>query len=67
MTKASIKGFIRYWTAAKLVAFEQINSVADVAKARRFCAVMRNGVFANVTDAQIWEALCANREGLLAA
>ncbi len=61
MTQANIKNWIAYWTAANLVAFDQINSVADVTEARRFCAVMQGGVFANVTDAQIWGALVAFR------
>jgi hypothetical protein len=67
MTQAKIKSWINYWTAANLVAFHEINSAADVANARRFCAVMRNGVFCDVADNSIWQALQSLRNELLAA
>jgi hypothetical protein len=57
MKRADIKRWIAYWTAAKAVAFNEIHSVADMSAARKFCAVMRDGVFWNVTDGEMWAAL----------
>jgi hypothetical protein len=67
MAQNNITGWIRYWAAANLVAVNEIASLDDVKQARRFCAVMRDGVFSNVTDAAIWQALQSLRSELLAA
>ena len=57
MTTKQIKTWLNYWMNAKAVAVNEIRSLADVTEARRFCAVMRKGVFTDVTDQQIWEAI----------
>ena len=67
MTQTEIKGWIKYWAAANLVAVNEIASLDDVKQARRFCAVTRDGVFSNVSDAAIWQALQSLRSELLAA
>ncbi len=61
MKAADIQSWIAYWTAAKMVAFDQITSCDRVVQARKYCECMRVGVFADVTDLQIWNALCGLR------
>jgi hypothetical protein len=57
MTKAEIKNWISYWTAAKMVAFDAIQAFDQVYQARKFCECMRVGAFTDVTDLQIWTVL----------
>lgn len=57
MTNEQIKGWLSYWNAAKMVALDEITSFDRVYQARKFCACMRVGVFTDVTDLQIWNAL----------
>jgi hypothetical protein len=61
MKATDIQSWIAYWTAAKMVAFDQITSFDRVYQARKYCECMRVGVFADVTDLQIWNALCGLR------
>lgn len=61
MGKAKIKSWIQYWTNARMIAFGEIQSLADMTEARRWCSVMRLGVFSNVTDRQLWDALAEMR------
>ena len=57
MTRNQIINWLKYWDAAQCVNFSEIQCVEDVHNARKFCAVMRQGVFLNITDEQIWDAL----------
>jgi hypothetical protein len=57
MTNQSIKNWLSYWNAAGMVAIDQINAFDQVYQARKFCQCMRVGVFADVSDLQIWNAL----------
>lgn len=57
MSKRDIKAWLSYFKAAKMVNFREINSLEDLHQARRFCACMRVGVFANVEDNAIWYVL----------
>lgn len=61
MTRADIQRWLSYWQNANEVAVEEIRTEADVPVARRFCEVMRAGVFATITDKAIWEALTEMR------
>jgi hypothetical protein len=63
MTIAKIQIWLTYWNNAGMVALDEIRSIEDVVQARRFCACMRVGVFTlnQVSDLQIWRALCARR------
>lgn len=61
MTNAKIQDWLTYWTNAKMVAIDQINAFDQVHQARKYCECMRVGVFTDVTDLQIWNALCALR------
>ena len=61
MTTADIQRWIAYWTNGNAVNFAAITSLADMTEARRWCSVMRRGVFSNVTDDQLWNALQAQR------
>jgi hypothetical protein len=62
MTRSDIQSWISYWTAAKMVSFDEITSFDRVYQARKYCECMRTGVFADVTDLQIWNALQAMRQ-----
>ena len=60
MNIETIQSYLRYWGASREgVEVHEIKSVADVTEARKWCSVMRAGLFAveNVTDQQIWDAL----------
>lgn len=57
MTKADIKRWIAYWTAADMVAFDEIRTFNQMVEARKYCSCLRVGVFADVTDLQLWNAL----------
>ena len=57
MTTTEIKNWISYWTNANMVAVENIQAFDQVHQARKFCECMRVGVFTEVTDLQIWNAI----------
>jgi len=57
MTQAEIKTWLAYWTAAEMVAVDQITSFDRVYQARKYCECMRVGVFADVSDLSIWRAI----------
>ena len=57
MTEGRIIDFLQYWDKAEMVAIDQIRAFDQVYTARKFCACMRQGVFSDVTDLQIWRAL----------
>jgi hypothetical protein len=40
-----------------MVSVDEIRSFDDVYQARKYCECMRVGIFANVTDLQIWRAI----------
>jgi len=63
MTTTEIKVWLTYWNNAKMVAVENICAFDQVAQARKFCECMRVGVFNEVTDLQIWNAIKETREG----
>jgi nitroimidazol reductase NimA-like FMN-containing flavoprotein (pyridoxamine 5'-phosphate oxidase superfamily) len=67
MANSTIKQWLRYWQAANLVAVDEIRSFQDVYQARKYCSVMRDGVFAEVSDLQIWNALKEMRVALAEA
>ena len=54
MSKQEIKSWLSYFKATGMVNFKEITSLDLLKQARRFCKCMRVGVFANVTDNQIW-------------
>ena len=57
MTTKEIKAWLSYWTSANMVAVNQIRAYEQVYQARKYCACMRQGVFADITDGQIWDAI----------
>jgi predicted NAD-dependent protein-ADP-ribosyltransferase YbiA (DUF1768 family) len=57
MTTTEIKTWINYWNAAKMVAVDAIQAFEQVYQARKYCECMRVGVFTDVTDLQIWNAI----------
>lgn len=57
LTKSDIQKWLAYWQAAKMVAVERICAFDQVWEARKYCECMRVGVFQDVTDLQIWNAL----------
>lgn len=62
MTKTEIKRWIAYWTAAKMVAFDGIRTFDQMFQARTYYECLRTGVFTDVTDLQLWNALREYRE-----
>ena len=64
MTITEIKSWLAYWKAGGMVAIDRIAAFDQVHQARKFCACMRQGVFAEdcVSDLQIWRALTEMRE-----
>ena len=58
---SEIQTWLDYWQRSRAVAVDQILAFDQVHEARRFCSVMREGIFADVTDLQIWRALCDMR------
>ena len=63
MKTAQIKEWLNYWNNSKCVAVNQIKSLSDVHEARKFCSVMRKGLFNRyvVSDEQIWDAVKETR------
>lgn len=62
MTQTEIKSWLSYWNASKSVAVDRIRAFDQVHQARKFCRVMRVGVFADVTDLEIWNSLVSMRQ-----
>ena len=62
LTQNEIKSWLSYWAASKSVAVDKIRAFDQVWQARKYCQVMRVGVFVNVTDLQIWNALVSLRQ-----
>jgi len=61
MNKAEIQNWLTYWENAGMVAVDNICAFDQVHQARKYCACMRQGVFTDVTDLEIWRALVALR------
>lgn len=61
LSKAEIQKWLAYWQAAKMVSVERICAFDQVWEARKYCECMRTGLFADVTDLQIWNALTEMR------
>ena len=57
MTALNIAIWLAYWSNAKMVALDEIRAFDQVHQARKFCECMRVGLFSDVTDLQIWNAL----------
>lgn len=57
MHNLDIQCWLRYWKAADMVAFSEINTQEDLEQARRFCSVMRTGLFADMSTSLIWYSL----------
>ena len=57
MTKLNIQDWLIYWDNAKMIAVDKIQAFDQVHQARKFCECMRVGVFSDVTDLQIWNAI----------
>lgn len=62
MAQNEIKDWLAYWTAAKMVALDEIRAFDQVHQARKFCQCMRVGVFHDVTDLAIWNAIQEMRQ-----
>lgn len=63
MPQREIQDWLTYWQNANMVAVDAICAFDQVHQARRFCSCMRDGVFANVSDLDIWRALENMRSG----
>jgi hypothetical protein len=65
MTRSEIQDWLIYWKNANMVAVDEIRCFENVYQARKFCRVMRVGVFHTdlVSDLQIWNALVDLRRG----
>ena len=63
MSTKEIQRWLKYWQAANMVAVDAIMAHDQVYQCRRFCKCMREGVFTDVTDLQIWNALVEMRSG----
>jgi hypothetical protein len=50
-------GWIGYWAACGACRFENVNSVEDMAEARKWCPQLSNGAAANITDIEMFAAL----------
>jgi hypothetical protein len=62
MTSAEIKPWLDYWHFAKMVAFDHIQAFENVYQARKYCQCMRVGLFEDVSDLQLWNAIKDWRE-----
>jgi hypothetical protein len=61
LTSTKIQEWLKYWQGAKMVSVDEIRAFGDVYQAHKYCECMRVGIFANVTDLQIWRALSEMR------
>ena len=57
MTKEEIQTWLTYWASSHMVSVDRILAYDQVPIARKYCRVMNVGVFHDVTDGQIWDAL----------
>ena len=59
LTKSDIQAWLSYWKIGGLVAVDRILTLQHVYEARKYCRVMREGIFTPdaVSDGQIWDAL----------
>jgi hypothetical protein len=67
MSRKQIQEWLTYWHNAKMVAVESICAFDQVHLARKYCECMRVGVFENVTDLAIWNALVELRSNVARA
>jgi hypothetical protein len=49
--------WVGYWSRAKAVSFEHVQSVEDMHECRKWCPQMNVGAVIDVTDAEMWQAL----------
>jgi len=66
MEQQKICEWLAYWSRAKAVATKEIQSLEQMAEARKWCAVMRQGLFqeARVSTEEMWKALQWARSGM---
>lgn len=57
MNRAAIQVWLTYWDNGDVVNVGRILAYDQVHTARLYCSVMTKGVFADVTDGEIWDAL----------
>lgn len=57
MNKQEIQTWLSYWDNGDMVNVGRILAYDQVHTARLYCPVMARGVFTDVTDGQIWDAL----------
>lgn len=57
LTTTEIQTWLNYWQHGDMVAVDRIRAFDHVYEARKYCACMRTGIFADVTDLQIWLAI----------
>lgn len=62
MGELQIQNWLTCWGNAKMVNLDAIRAFEHVYQARKYCECMRVGVFTDVTDLQIWNALQAKRQ-----
>lgn len=62
MPKTEIAAWVRTWGSSRRgVEIDLINSLDDLRDARRFCSVMRLGLFTYVSDETLFNAIVADR------
>ena len=61
MTQSDIVRWLGYWDRSKSVALDEIRAFDHVYQARKYCQVMRTGIFWDITDLEIWRALLKMR------
>lgn len=59
-----ITRWFKYWDAAHMVNFSEINSLEDMIQARKYCKCMRVGVFTEdvITTEEMWNVLRQSKE-----
>lgn len=65
ISRQKIQNWLNYWHFTKMVAVDQINAFDQVYQARKYCQCMRSGIFEDVSDLAIWNALVDLRSGTL--
>lgn len=59
-TEADIHRWLEYW-GRSVVALKEIHSVEDMGLARKFVREMNGGLFWQVSDSRLWDALVSLR------
>ena len=61
MNTNEIQKWLKYFQNAGIVDVDAILAFDQVYEARKYCSCMRNGVFTDVSDLKIWNALVQMR------